>query len=318
MYYGYNFDHEIELVYDKKTKKVKEYIISVPVAKCYFVFNKEFTKGRFAYSIKDNIKGYKRLCKSVMEDVKEKCKRETFELFRLAFKKEDLKNLRKFSKTYDITSEVKFQDDVIQSGEDLVTFFEIPNKTLATDFGSELIYQFTTIDLDCYSDFPVNNKYYKHFNIDYVSASPCYKNPKELRLTLGLKSEYFRYHLVKEPGVDFWKMTYSVNHVADYKRDEEFLQLLSAMKEDFSKFLCNGSYFIKFHRDFLEDYGCIIEAVRETSSCKREPYHDMEYEGQKQELDRVVQSVLEEHPNWKEYKEKVEKGQMDLDTNECC
>lgn len=318
MYYGYNFYHELELVYDKKGKEVKEYIFKIKTNNCHFVFNKYFTKGRFVYSKKDNIKGYKRLCKPVIEEIKDKCKRETFDLFHLAFKKEELKNLRIYCKTYDVTSEVKFQDEVIQTGEDLVIFFEIPNKTFASDFGSDLIHQFTTIDLDFYNDFQINNKYYKHFNIEYVSASPYYKNPKELKLTLGLKSEYFRYRLVKEPGVASWKLVYTDNHPADFKHNEEFLCLLSVMKEDLSRFLCNGRYIIGFDKRMLKDYECIIEAVRESSEYRTEPYHEIEYEGQKQELDRVVQSVLEEHPDWKEYKEKVEKGQIDLDTEECC
>lgn len=314
MCYSYNFDYEIEFGFDKRTKELKKYIIKAKEEDCYFVFNKEFTKGKYVYKPSEG----KKLFTKVIDDMTKEFKEQTLELFCLAFRQKELKEIKVYGNTYNINEVLVFQDGLNMTDEGLTGYFEITNNDVSESFGSNLLLRFTSVDLDDYSDYQITNRYYKHFNIDYVSASSRVGKTKGFRLTLGLNSEYFLYHLVKNVDNDYWEVTF-VDHLPNYDNKHiEFLHMLNIMKEDFSRFMCNGRFLVKFSDKVREDYGCIIQELLNKTKYQDEDYHRREYEDEKVGITKLVYSILEEHPNWKDCKKKLEKGQVDLDTEECC
>lgn len=311
---GYNFDYEIELGFDKETKEVKDYIIKAKEEDCYFVFNKEFTKGKYVYKPSEVTK----LCTKVIDDTTKEFKEQVLELFHLVFKKKELNNLKIYGKTYDVHDVVKFEENLTKTSEGLVGHFEISSENLADSFGSNLLLRFTSIDLDAYSDYQITNRYYKHFNIDYVSASPRDGKTRGFRLTLGLNSEYFLYHLVKNVDNDYWEVTFVDTLPKYFSNDSEFLRMFNTLKEDFSRFMCNGRFLVKFSDKVREDYGCVIQELLNKTEYQDEDYHRREYKEEKERITQLVYSILEEHPHWKETKESLEKDHLDTDKEECC
>lgn len=304
MYFGYNFDYEIELGFDKRTKELKKYIIKPKDEDCYFVLNKDFTKGKYVYKPSES----KKFFTKVIDDMYKEFKEQTLELFCLAFRKKDFKEIKLYGNTYDVNEVLVFQDGLEMTDEGLTGYFEITNDVVSDSFGSNLLFRFTSIDLDVYSDYQITNRYYKHFNIDYVSASPRTGKTNGFRLTLGLNSEYFLYNLVKNVDNDYWEVR-SIDTLSKYYNiGSDFLHMLNVMKEDFSRFMCNGRFLVKFSDIVREDYGCVIQELLNKTKYQDEDYHRREYEDEKEGITKLVYSIIEEHPRWKEYNERVEKG----------